>query len=382
MNYTFQIAVEAGRYEWVQMLLTAMEEQHETFDAATMPAMIQGAMDRNDLAMTERLLQHSKISKKSWINLGKHALNLHNEQLLRIILDCSQSDPAPGQADLNHILHYGAIIGHVPSVALLSERGADINMLGLDIENPRDTPLHTAARRNNINAVAWMINHGAYINTQGSKEQTVATATIDKSPRLTREPCSGHCDDFLYPPSSQGLQPGSPGFGVDARQFDRYIMSLAFSTSPEMISLLLDQVDLAQIGEEILFRVSLWRGNRLLLKELLARGVSFAARREDNNVLHCIVGHTFDPFDDGQVQHNIDAAEFVIDVRPEALSEAGKDGNTPLHLAFYSQQPFLVTALLKRGASPHIHNNHGVTPLGLMPDYWGDRSQQMFAPYL
>ena len=103
---------------------------------------------------------------------------------------------------------------------------------------------------------------------------------------------------------------------------------------------------------------------------------------QESNVLHFIVGNTFDPFDDDQVQHNIDAAEFVIDVRPEALSEAGRDGNTPLHLAFDSQQPFLVTALFKRGASPHVHNNHGVRPLGFMPDYWGDMSQQMFAPYL
>lgn len=59
------------------------------------------------------------------------------------------------------------------------------------------------------------------------------------------------------------------------------------------------------------------------------------------------MGNTFHAFDEDQVQNNIDAAEFIIDVRREALSEVGKDGNTPLHLAFYSQQPFLVTALLK-----------------------------------
>jgi ankyrin repeat protein len=403
MNYMLQVAADAGRDEWVHMLLTTMEEQHEKFDTATVLATVQSAMDRNDLAITERLLWHGKISKRSWINIGKHALNLQNEQLLRIILDCSQTDPAPGQADLNQILHYAAFIGHAPSVVLLSERGADVNMPGLDTKRPSDTPLHTAARRNNINAVAWMINHGAYTSTQGSKEQTVATEAIDKlptlhlfashepdicqrdccrSPRLTRETCSKHFADFLYPPLFQGLQPGSPSFGVEARQFDRYVMSLAFSTSLEMISLLLNQLDMAQIGEEILFRASFWRGNRLLLKELFARGVSFAARRKGNNVLHCIVGKTFDPLEEGHVQHNIDAAEFVIDVRPEALSEAGKDGNTPLHLAFYDQQPFLVTTLLKRGASPHVYNNHGVTPLGFMPDYWGDKSQQMFAPYL
>ncbi|KAE8133793.1 ankyrin repeat-containing domain protein [Aspergillus pseudotamarii] len=384
--YTFQTAVDAGQYECVQMLLAAMEEQHETFDVATMRAVIQIAMDQCNLPIMERLLQHSKISKKSWINIGKQALKMHNEQLLRIILDCSsQSDPAPQQADLNHILHFTAIIGYVPSVALLSERGADVNMMGLDVTHPWDTPVDTAARRNHLNAVDWMIDHGGYINTKLPKEQTVAAAAIGKLPALDlfashrRDICGKVCDDSLYPPSSQGLP---TGFGVEARNFDRWILSLAFSNCPTTISQLLDQLDLARIGEEILFRTLSWRGNPLLLKELLARGVSFAARRENNNILHCIASNTFDQCNDDQIQHNIDAAEFVIDVRPKTLSEAGKNGNTPLHLAFDSQMPFMITALLKRGACPHIPNNHGITPIGLMPDYWGDRSEQMFAAYL
>ena len=168
---------------------------------------------------------------------------------------------------------------------------------------------------------------------------------------------------------------------MEARNFDRYILALAFSSSPTTISQLLDQLDLARIGEEILFCTLWWRGNTLLLKELLARGVSFAARREDKNILHCIAGNTFDQYDD-EVRHNTDAVEFVIDVCPKALSDTDEDGNTPLHVAFNSQKPFLITALLKRGACPHIPNNHSITPIGLMPDYWGDRSEQMFAAYL
>lgn len=382
INYTFQTALEIGQDECVQMLLAAMEEQHETFDVATMLALIKTAMDQNNLPIMERLLQHSKIPKKRWINIGKHALKLHNEQLLRIILDCSsQSDPTPRQADLNHLLHIGAMIGYVPSVTLLSERGADVNMIGFEFGYPWDTPVHTAARRNHTNAVDWMINHGGYIGTKGSNTGT--PAAIDNLPTLNffanLDICTKDCDNSLYPPSSRGLP---TGFGEEARNFDRCILSLAFSSSPETISQLLDQLDLARIGEEILFRTVSWQGNTLLLKELLARGVSFATRRENKNVLHCIAGNTFRSRDDDHVQRHNDAAEFVIDVRPEALSEVDEHGNTPLHFAFDSHNPFMITALLKRGACPHIPNNHGVTPLRLMPDYWGKRSDQMFAAYI
>ncbi|KAK1138876.1 hypothetical protein N8T08_001703 [Aspergillus melleus] len=385
INYTLQTAVDAGQYESVQMLLTAMEEQHEIFDAATMLAMRKSAMDQNNLPIMKRLLQHSKISKKSWINIGKHALKTHNEQLLRIILDCSsQSDLAPQQADLNHLLHFAAFTGHVPSVALLYERGADVNMIGLDFGCPWDTPVQTAARRNNTNAMDWMVDHGGFIETRSLEEQMLAIEAIEKQPipdlsaSHSPDTCSKHCDDSLYPPSCRGLPTGP---GMEARNFDRFILYLAFSNSPEQISHLLDQLDLARIGEEVLFRTLSWRGNRLLLKELLARGVSLTARRETNSILHYIAENHFGRGDD-QADHNIDAAEFVLDVRPEALFEVEKDGNTPLHLAFWGQNPCMITALLKRGACPYAPNHRGVTPLRLMPDYWGDMSQQMFAAYL
>lgn len=385
VDHPFQNAVDSGQSECAHMVLTAMEEQNETFDADTVVATIISAMDHDDLTIAERLLRHSRIRKKSWIGIAKHALKMNNDQLLRITLDSSsQSDPALVQTDLNNLLHFAANIGHVPSLALLTDLGADVMMPGITVETRRETPIHTAARRKNTDAVAWMVNHGVNFSPKGSPEETVVAVANDKFPtaELFASPppdlCSKYCDDSLYPPPPRGLP---TGFGVEVRDFDRCILSLALSTSPETISQLLDQLDIPRIGDEILFRTASWRGNKLLLQQLLARGVSFAARRENNNVLHCIGLNEFDRGTDDN-RYNVEAAEYILDVRPETLLEVGKNGDTPLHSAFWGLQPFLITALLKRGADPYVLNNHGVTPIGLMPDYWGDRSRQMFSQYL
>lgn len=382
-------AAHFQQYEWVEMLLNGMEKQGQRFNSVTMHNTICYAIKGDAEAITKRLLQHEIIPKSEWKKLGECAMSNSSERLLRVVLDCSQCDPVPEQADLNELLHFAARIGHVPSIALLSRRGADVNMPSRDFAWSRFTAPIIAAQEGKMEAAVWMFRHGAYIDIRKvkkilikkpanrylwelyssiSRQPEICQRACCDLPRLTRELYAGHCDSSSSPPSYEGLQPGS-GFGLEARQFDRYIISLAFTESSETISLLLDKVDVPKMGQEILFRASYWRGNRLLIKELLARGVSLAAKREENNILHSLAYGMFDWCDKKQRKHMIDAVNFILDVRPETLSERDKVGNTPLHIAS-TNNLHLVDALLKRGASADAINDAGQKPHKLTEPWW------------
>lgn len=128
-------------------------------------------------------------------------------------------------------------------------------------------------------------------------------------------------------------------------------------------------------GEDIMFRTASHWGNILVLKAVMARGVSLTARRDSDTVLHYIAGNPCNWYEHELEERNIAAAKFVLDRHPEFVSVAGKEGNTPLHKAASVGRTLMAKLLLNRGGSLDAVNNHGQTPIDVVANYWGSKEE-------
>ncbi|KAL5364449.1 ankyrin repeat-containing domain protein [Aspergillus floccosus] len=377
-------AVEHGNHHWIEMLLSKAEEQHEQMKPTPLDRAVQKAIDREDVKIIKRLLRHGKITLRCWDVVCRNTIRAKNDDLLRLFLDHAQPVPAPTTRSLSGLLNAAILVKHIPCLDVLLERGAELDT---DPARYEQEPLHAAAHLGDYSVIAWLLDHGADVNAvDRHTSQTaahVAAQNRDLLQLLVSRGADIHRQDRNGLPvlakAARAKTPdafnylvevderlGQPGFWFQAEDINWCAAALRHACCPEIVTFLLDRIDMAQFGEEIL-RLSGEGYKVLLLKELHARGVSFGTRFHDGaTILHRYASWRVFFYSENSTPLEktiVEAAKFVIDARPEGIHEVDRRGNTPLHYAAYSSFRLMAQTLLERGASATSSNVRGDTPI-------------------
>ncbi|GES60175.1 ankyrin repeat protein [Aspergillus terreus] len=386
MDEAIMGAVEHGNRHWIEVLLGKAEEQHEQMNTAQLDQAVHKAVDREDVAILKRLLQHGNISIQCWGVECRNLIRAKKSDLLRFFMDHAQPVPAPTTSHLRPLVIPAILAKHIPSLDVLLERGAELHT---DPSIFEQEPLHVAVHLGDYRVVAWLLDHGADVNAVdryvGQTAAHVAARNKDLLQLLVSRGADIHRRDIHgFPPlviAAHAKTPEAfnylvavdgtleqPGFSFRAEDIPWCAGALRDARCPEIITFLLDRIDIPQFGEEVLRRSVEWY-NIPLLQELCTRGVSLGARFPDGGtILHRYAGRrvNFYSEDDTPLGRTIvEAAKFVLDARPEGIHEVDMRGHTPLHLAAAASFRLMAQTLLERGASATALNQRGQTPLDM-----------------
>ncbi|KAJ5603793.1 hypothetical protein N7537_006749 [Penicillium hordei] len=381
ITYALRETVAQGNQPWLELILSKVEGQDDTVDAEALSSLVLQAVELENTAMVERLLRHGQIHFSCWDKCCQSILGAKNDRLLRIFLDTAQTNRVLVAKDLDKPFRTAVISGHIPVLETLRQQGAEVNPEPTGHSRYNQAPLHIAVYRGDHSVITWLLDHGANINALDSSGQT-AVHIAARDEKLLRLLVGYGADVRLigrngYPPLARAARSKSPdafnyllsfydNLSLQPENIEWYSCALLGAECPEIISCLLDRVDLTKYGEDLLFRAR-QSCSILLLKALVAGGVSLGARFwGGGTILH---HYAYRPiwvwrrgFDDLEREH-VAAANFILDVHPEGLHEVDKDGNTPLHLAAGTTFRLMVQTLLERGAFPLALNLQGDTPI-------------------
>lgn len=375
----FSVAVAEHSSHWQTLLLDLADKQHQKLSSDTLSMGLQASIMRNHPTIAKRLLQHGPIPLASWAAACVKAVQAHDPYLLDLILDLSQPDPSPTTEDLNKLFHTAVLCMAIPCMDTFLQRGAEIDSRSPTLA--QEPALHVASRGGSLDVVAWLVKHGADVNRRAYNDRTAAHWAAGNEPILKL--LVGHGADIHLrdrsgrPPLADAIRARSPkGFRYLLNQVGGFAPGFVFqdddltwlpyalekASGPEIRTLLLDRIDLDKVGTRILHdTVSAYDVE--LLKELAARGVPLGIHNRDGMT----VFQVYASFRDRSREPGLMAcAKFVLDTRPESLTEVDRDGNTPLHLAVRSIHRPMVQLLLKRGSSPVALNHRGQTPISIV----------------
>jgi ankyrin repeat protein len=134
-------------------------------------------------------------------------------------LIASGADPHYSDDNWRILLHHAAIYGNVENMCwLVTEHDLDV----MARDNYGNTPAHLAAEFGQLDAIVWLINHGANINARNDGDITVRRVLRDNFPDLVvqfDELIPTVSDNILLVGPSidivpTGLQAPTVGFGV------------------------------------------------------------------------------------------------------------------------------------------------------------------------
>jgi ankyrin repeat protein len=382
ITYALRGTVAQGNQPWLELVLSKVEGQDGTVDVKPLSSLVLQAVELENTAIVERLLRHGQIHFSCWDKSCHSILEAKNDRLLRTFLDTAQLNRVLVAKDLDKPFRTAVISGHIPALETLRQQGAEVNPERAGHSRYDQAPLHIAVHRGDHSVITWLLDHGANVNALDSSNHTAAyiaardekllrllvgygadvrlVARNGYSPPLVLAARSKSLDAFKY------LLSFYDKLSLQPENIEWYSCALLGAECPEIISCLLDRVDLTKYGEDLLFctRESC---SVPLLKALVAGGVSLRARFSGGGtILH---HYAYRPIpgwprslNDLEREH-VAAANFILDVYPEGLHEVDKDGNTPLHLAASTTFRLMVQTLLERAASPLALNLQGDTPI-------------------
>ena len=240
-------------------------------------------------------------------------------------------------------LHLAASSGHDEVVALLIKAGANVNARNKD----GATPLATAAEKGHFIAVKYLLAAGADANSRQDRGWTPLhsaasggyadivrlllssgakpDATLDGGGTALSLALVGHHDDVVQ------LLASNPA-SVNTGNKDTTPLALAISMGdPDGVRVLLEKEADANAHTP--------RGSTLLQVAIRERVPTDRSRAADQAIMRLLL--------DGGAD----------------VQARGKDGNTALHTAAWSNRADLAALLLERGAAVDARNDSGMTPL-------------------
>jgi len=246
----------------------------------------------------------------------------------------SQDVNARGLHKLSTPLHWASYMGHVEAVRYLLEHGANVTALDWD----RSMPLHWAARKGHVKAIRILLQHKADAEAQNK----------NKSTPLHQASSWGHTDAvrvFLE-------------HGVDATAQDKNgwapLHCAAFEGHAEITRVLLEHgVDTTvrdKDGRTPLHHASS-EGNLEVTCVFLEHGADTTA--QDNN------GRT--PLHRASFRGHVEIVRLLSEQGADVTVQ-DKNGWTPLHHASLGGRLEVARVLLEHGADPTVSDKYGQTP--------------------
>ncbi len=266
-------------------------------------------------------------------------------------------------------LHLSALLGDLPRLKSLVERGVDVNTA----DELGWTPLHWATCRGQTSAAKFLLAHGANVNAKngdndtpldycahaGGKELTELLLAEGGDVKATHK--SGytplHRAAFVGHMDVVGLLIAK---GADVNVKDvkgrTPLFASAIGGHTEVVEKLINNAANLSVNDKLgltPLHYAATKGYKDLVDLLILHGVDVDAKRDSNGYtpLHqaCCSGHTA-------------VAELLLDkgADPEARNTYGQ---TPLYVAVGYNQPKTAELLLAKGANIEARNKSGSTPL-------------------
>lgn len=203
------------------------------------------------------------------------------------------------------------VAGVVKKVEQLLEKGANAAAFG----SYNDTPLHAAARVNNVAIARLLLDHGADVNQANNSDWTP-------------------------------------------------LHSAAMNGSEDVARLLLERgagVDALCITGETPLHAAAWAGSDGVIDVLIEHGATVDAVNHDGNTpLHNAVDAGW--FDTPRVQ----TARLLIERGRADVNRPDNSGNTPFHKATRGRDTNMIQLLAEHGANPHAENEAGEVAIGFL----------------
>jgi ankyrin len=272
------------------------------------------------------------------------------------------------------LLHWAAARGDVPVMRVLLAAGADVNAAIRDERDERRadvglTPLHVATQAGNVEAVRFLLRHGAQLQGRDTSDNTplhlacqagdapMAALLLEAGAEVSARNGVGNQPVHLAAGTGDAallrllLQHGASA--IIAGQYDYVPLHRAAAIgSPGAVELLLARgtnVAITDCSGRTPLHWAARNGHLTTAKLLLARG----ARVNSQGLapLHLAAEH-------GQLA----MVRFLLD-RGAVVTAADRDGKTALHFAAEHGYRDMAKLLIARGASPDAVDGEGRSPL-------------------
>ena len=320
-----------------------------------------------------------------------------------LIIEHSQDVHTRRSADNETPLHLASKRGHVKSVSLLIQHGADMSaqnqsgmtplhlasregqvevtrMLierGADVtaqNNDEETPLHLASSHGQLEVIDMLIEHGADVKAQRKHGETplhqallwgqveVARMIIERGADVLAQNNDG--DTPLHLTSSHGRLEATVVLfehGADVAAQNKHgetpLHQASFWGQVEVARMLTDHgANVTAKNEDGLtsLHVASQEGQVEVILMLIECGADLMAQNKD--------GET--PLHLASQEGQVEASRMLI-LYGADLAAQNQDGMTPLHLAAFHGQQEITFVLIECSADMTARNNYGLTPLEL-----------------
>lgn len=264
--------------------------------------------------------------------------------------------------------------GRFDNLILLVKSGYDVDKTGRD----GNTPLHLAARNNDINLIYFLVEQGANINARNDRDKERRYDTGETPLFAAHRQNSLNTDAFnlllhLGADDTVRRTYGGTVFRdavyLKSVNFIELLLQHGFQPSPELVAFAKQRVEkddtIEQPEKQIITLIEKYQNLRIqaILQEKNPREISFnppptpekqlLPAKQDSALIKAVC------------DNNIEAIESILTQNID-LDAIAKSGETPLHIALSKRYNSIAKLLIEAGANVNLQNANGAYPLFLV----------------